>query len=89
MLLSDVLHNSQRRDALNRPIPFALQWVEFDLGRKRGGKLRRETNLVRAGGKHNLRKSRQIVVKKNDGSAHEWPVRLRLITRFNGQAVHI
>ena len=89
MFLSDVLLATQRKDAMGRPIPFELCWVELDKGRKRGGRWRRERNLVRAGAAHNLRKSRQIAVRKADGSQHEWPVRLRLITRFNGKAVHI
>lgn len=89
LFISDVLHNSQKRDVLGRPIPFELAWVELDVGRKRGGRRRRETNLIRKGAKHNLRSSRQIVVMKADGSEHHWPVRLRLITRFNGQPVHI
>lgn len=88
MLLTDVLRETDRRDSSGRRITFRLKWVQYDRSRKRGGQLRDEDNLERCGASHDLRKTRQISVRKADGTGHPVPVFIRGIVRFNKQAVH-
>lgn len=89
MTMDEVLRETDRRDTIGRRIRFQLMWVEYDRGRKRGGRLRNEKELERCGSANNLRRSRQITVRRADGTGHPWPVHIRAITRYNNQPVHL